>query len=89
MEIKVRGNLRGCVDLSGANRDKRHFVCECVSVCVCAFVHTELHKQKLDSGKVSQVPSPRKYCTLTASDMQMKTSADARHSRVAQICLFR
>lgn len=34
----MRGNLRGCVDLSGANRDKRHFVCECVSVCVCACV---------------------------------------------------
>lgn len=29
------GNPRGCVDLSGANRDKRHFVCECMCAYLC------------------------------------------------------
>lgn len=34
MELKVRGNLGGCVDLSGGNRDKHYFVRECVHVYV-------------------------------------------------------
>lgn len=35
VQIKARANLRGCVDLSGANRDKRHFVCVRAPACVC------------------------------------------------------
>lgn len=44
MEIKVRGNLRGSVDLWGANRDKQHFVCEwmCAYLCIQSYISKSL-----------------------------------------------